>query len=68
MVMKVYGLNISDDRGLTNMDLYRYSRELNIDDFRGVFMRDTLQRIPHQKECGNVNFNTIIGCVISKME
>ena len=58
MVMKVYGLNISDDRGLTNMDLYRYARELNIDYFRGVFMRDTLPRIPHQKECGIVNFNT----------
>ena len=59
MVMKIYGLNIPDDRGLTNIDLYRYARELNIDDyFRGVFMRDTLPRIAHQKECGIVNFNT----------
>ena len=56
--MKVYGINISDDRGLTNIELYRYARELNIDDFRGVFMRDTLPRIVHQKECGIVNFNT----------
>ena len=56
--MKVYGINISDDRGLTNIELYRYARELNIDDFRGVFMRDTLPRIAHQKECGIVNFNT----------
>ena len=57
--MKVYGLHISDDRGLTNIDLYRYARELKIDNFRGVFMRDTLPRIiPHQTECGIVNFNT----------
>ena len=58
MVMKAYGLNISDDRGLTNIDLYRYARELNTDDFRGVFMRDTLPSIAQQKECGIVNFNT----------
>ena len=57
--MKVYGLNISDDRGLPNIYLHRYARELNIDDFRGVFMRDTLPRIAHQKECGIVNLNLI---------
>ena len=45
--MKVYGLHISDDRGLTNIDLYSYARELKIDNFRGVFMRDTLPRIPY---------------------
>ena len=56
--MKVYGLNISEGRGLTNIDLYRYARELKISNFRGVFMRDTLPRIPHQTECGIVNFNT----------
>ena len=56
--MKVYDLYISDDRGLTNIDLYRYARELKIDNFRGVFMRDTLQRIAHQMECGIVNLNT----------
>ena len=56
--MNVYGLNISDDRGLINIDHYRYTRELNIDDFRDVFMRDTLPRIAHQKEYGIVNFNT----------
>ena len=55
--MKVYGLDISGDRGLTNIDLYRYVRELKIDNFRGVFMRNTLPRIPHQTECGIVNFN-----------
>ena len=57
--MKVYGLNISDDRGLTNIDLYRYAQELEIDYFRGVFMRDTLPGAVHHKECGIVNFNTL---------
>ena len=56
--MKVYGLHISDDRGLTNIDLYRYARELKINNFRGVFIRDTLPRIAHQTECGIVNLNT----------
>ena len=55
--MKVYSLNISDNRGLTNIDLYRYARELKIDNFRGVFMRDTIPRITHQTKCGIVNFN-----------
>ena len=40
--MKVYGLDIADDKGLTNMNLYRYAQELKISDFRGVFMCDTL--------------------------
>ena len=56
--MKVYGVDISDDRGLTNIDLYGYARKLKINNFRGVFMRNTLPRIPHQTECGIVNFNT----------
>ena len=56
--MKVYGLNISNAEGLTNIDLYKYVRELRINNFRGVFMRDTLPSISRQKECGTVNFNT----------
>ena len=56
--MKVYGLDISDDIGLTNIDLYRYAQELKIDNFRGVFMRNTLPKTPHQIECGIVHFNT----------
>ena len=56
--MKVYGVDISDERGLTNIDLYKYARELKIDNFRGVFMRNNLPRIAHSKECGIVNFNT----------
>ena len=56
--MKIYGLDIADDRGLTNLNLYRYAQELKISDFRGVFMCDTLPKIVNQKECGIVNFNT----------
>ena len=56
--MKVYGLLIPDDKGLTNIDIYKYVRELQIPNFRGVFMRDTLPSIPYSKECGIVNFNT----------
>ena len=56
--MKVYGRNIPDDKGLTNIDICKYVRELDIPNFRGVFMRDTLPHQPYTKECGIVNFNT----------
>ena len=56
--MKVYGQYISDERGLTNIDLYKYARELKIDNFRGVFMRDSLPKVAHRKECGIVILNT----------
>ena len=56
--MKVYGLLIPDNKGLTNIDIYKYVRELQIPNFRGVFMRDTLPSTPNSKECGIVNFNT----------
>ena len=55
--MKVYGFEISQDKGLTNFDLIKYARALEIKHFRGVFMRDTLPRSPNHKECGIVNFN-----------
>ena len=56
--MIVYGLPISDNKGLTNIDIYRYVNELQITNFRGVFMRDTLPSTVNVKECGIVNFNT----------
>ena len=41
--MKVYGIDIPDDKGLTNFDLQEYApQELGISHFRDVFMRDTL--------------------------
>ena len=56
--MQVYGLNIADDIGLTNFDLVKYVKELKIEDFRGVVMRDNLPLKPHSKECAILNFNT----------
>ena len=56
--MKIFGLNILDTEGLTNVELEVYARKLGIEKFRGVFMRDTLPRTQHHQECGIVNFNT----------
>ena len=56
--MKVFGLNISDAKGLTNIELESYTKKLGINNFRGVFMCDTLPDRPHQQECGIVNLNT----------
>ena len=56
--MEVYGLKIPD-KPLTNFELLNYVKELDIPNFRGVFMRDTLPAVPHKIECGIVNFNCI---------
>ena len=56
--MLVYGLNISDTKGLTNFELIGYAKRLKIKNFRGVFMRDTLPHRSQSYECGIVNFNT----------
>ena len=56
--MDVYGIEIPD-KALTNFELLDYVKQLNIPNFRGVFMRDTLPKTPHENECGIVNFNTI---------
>ena len=55
--MDVYGIQISD-KSLSNFDLMKYAEDLNIPNFRGVFMRDELPKIPWLQECGIVNFNT----------
>lgn len=55
--MNVFGIDIPD-KPLTNLDLIKYVGELNIPYFRGIFMRDTLPKIPHRIECGIVNLNT----------
>ena len=55
--MDVYGIQIPD-KSLSNFDLIKYADDLNISNFRGVFMRDELPKIPRQHECGIVNFNT----------
>ena len=61
--MKVYGLDIPDAKGLTNFDLDKYAKKLNIKHFRGVFMRDNLPSTPpRHRECGIVNLNTTDQC------
>jgi len=56
--MKVYGLEIPVDKGLTNVDIESYVKKLKIPHFRGVFMRDTLPKKPRKFECSIVNLNT----------
>ena len=55
--MDIFGEYIPD-KILTNFDLIDYAKKLNIPNFRGVFMRDTLPKRPHAIECGVVNLNT----------
>ena len=55
--MKVCGLNIPHDSGLTNIELYAYARKLKIQNFRGIFMRNTIPSRVNPNECGIVNFN-----------
>ena len=43
---------------LSNFELERYVKQLEIPYFRGVFMKDTLTEHPYTVECGVVNFNT----------
>ena len=56
--MKVFGLDISSAKGLTNVELEVYAIKLRIKNFRGVFMRDNLPKTQYQQECGIMNLNT----------
>ena len=55
--MRVYGVEIPTDKGLTNVDIESYVKKLKIPNFRGVFMRDTLHTNPKKVECAIVNLN-----------
>ena len=55
--MDLFGLHIAD-KALSNFELIGYANQLNIPNFRRVFMRDELPKKPWKKECGIVNFNT----------
>ena len=55
--MNVFGIDIPN-KVLTNFDLIEYTKTIGIPNFRGVFMRDTLPRIPRKVECGIVNLST----------
>ena len=56
--MEVYGIQIPD-KSLSNFDLMKYADDLKISNFRGVFIREEIPKIPWPRECGIVNFNTI---------
>ena len=56
-MMQIFNISVPD-KPLTNMELVRYARLLEIPDFRGVFMRDMLPLHLFRVECGIVNFNT----------
>ena len=55
--MQVFGISIPD-KPLSNFELERYAKQLEIPNFRGVFMKDTPPEHPYTVECGIVNFNT----------
>ena len=55
--MRVFDTTIPD-KPLSNFELERYVKQLEIPNFHGVFMKDTLQEHPYTVECGIVNFNT----------
>ena len=55
--MNVFGVEILD-KPLTNYELIDYAAKLNIHNFWGVFMRDTLPKAPKRRECGIVNFSS----------
>jgi hypothetical protein len=45
-------------RALTNIDLKRYAKVLNIHNFRGVFMKNSLPKLGvHVNECGIINLD-----------
>ncbi len=56
--MKVYGVDIPANRGLTNIDIVYYMQKLKTPHFRGVCMRDTLPTTPLPIECGVMNLDT----------
>ena len=56
--MKVYEVDIPNEKVLTNFDILKYVEILKIPRFRGVFMRDELPKKIKSEECGIMNFNT----------
>ena len=55
--MWVFNITIPD-KPLSNFELERYAKLLEILNFCGVFMKDTLPEHPYTVECGIMNFNT----------
>lgn len=48
-------------RALSNVDLLKYVKLLNIPHFRGIYMRDTLPDRINRVEAGIVNLDTVSG-------
>src|SRR6218665_3622742 len=46
---------------LTNIQLMDAAKKLNIKNFRGVFLRDELPKVPREKECGILNLDDSTG-------
>ena len=55
--MRAFDIAIPD-KPLSNFELEGYVKQLEIPNFRGVFMKDTLPEYPYTVECSIVNFNT----------
>ena len=55
--MKVYGLNLDADKGLTILHILKYMELLKVPKFRGIFMRDELPKRINPVECGIVNLS-----------
>ena len=49
------------NRPLSDQNILRYVRQLNIPNFRGVFMRDNLPKSPYKNECGVINLDITSG-------
>ena len=56
-MMEVFGECIPN-KSLSNYDLAEYIEKLEIQNCRGIFMRNELPKRPKRIECGIVNFNT----------
>ena len=49
------------NKPLTNFELEEAARELNVSNFRGVFLRNTLPKRPKKNECGILNLDDTSG-------
>ena len=49
------------NKPLTNFELEEAAQELNISNFRGVFLRNTLPKRPKKDECGILNLDDTSG-------
>jgi hypothetical protein len=55
------GAVVLPNKPLSNFELLDAVKKLNISDFRGVFLRDTLPKKPKKKECGILNLDVSSG-------